>query len=179
MGNSAALVEHEPWGYPLRAKVLDRERGRASRHLLVAAEGQPDVPGGDEVRLEKPFDGFADAGHAALVVEGAAAPDLAAIDECLERRVLPPRRLADGYDVQVRHQHDRILVGLAGPTEQQRMLGEPRQLQPLVQDGVLRLQLGQEPVESRGIDLRRITVRHGWDPDQGLKTLHGPVPDLL
>ena len=89
--HGAALVEDEPGPDAAPGQLLDREpRGRAG-DLLVAAEREPDVLGRLEAVGEQPLHGLADADQAALVVEGAATPDLAVDDLGAEGGALPRR----------------------------------------------------------------------------------------
>ena len=86
----------------------DRLRRRAVG-LLVAAEREVDVAGGDEPDREQVLDGLEDDDERTLVVERSAPVHRAVGDASLERRVRPRVALVDGYDVVVRHQHERAI----------------------------------------------------------------------
>ncbi len=152
MRDGAALVEDEPRPHATSYQLVDGCLGRRAGDLLVAAEGQPEVLCRPVTGCEESFDRLTDGGDAALVVEGAAAPHGAVDDLGREGRVLPGRRLVDRYDVEVRHQHDRTVAARAGPTEEQTVAADTGELQLLVEQGELRLELGQQPVEGVGVD---------------------------
>ena len=83
--------------------------------LLVAAEGEPDVPGGAATVGQERLDGADGRDELALVVEGAAAPEQTVDDLAGQRRMGPARLVTDRHDVEVGHEDDRRLaVGLAG-----------------------------------------------------------------
>ena len=107
VGHRPALVEDEPGPHPAAYSSATAASAAVPDDLLVAAEGEPDVLRRLVAVGEQPLDCLTDRRDAALVVEGAAAPDRARVDLGRERRVLPGGRLVDRYDVEVRHQHDR------------------------------------------------------------------------
>ncbi len=123
-----------PTGLPMPAKAScaiappssTTNHGRTPRRSSSATASSAAVPNtsssqpkesqtswaGREVPLEQGLDGLADPDQAALVVEGAAAPDLAVDDRAAERVVLPGA--LDRHDVEVGHQHDRPRGARAG-----------------------------------------------------------------
>ena len=141
---------------PARAELLDGCRGVRPGGLLAGAEGQPDVARRDEPVGQQSLDRAADADERALVVEGAAAPDRAVVHLGRERRVLPRRRLVDGHDVDVRHQHDGVLLAAALPVQEQRVLEDPVHGEVLVHE---RERLGQRA--SEGLEAARRRGRPG------------------
>ena len=171
----AALVEDEPGAYAAAYQLRDRGRRGLPEDLLVAAERQPDVLRRRDVALQQPLDRLADADEAALVVEGAAAPDPAVDDVGAERGVLPGCLLVDGDHVEVRHQHDRPVGGAAAPVEEQAVGVDAGEVETLVQQRELALELGEERVEGIGVDQRRVAVRDGGDADECLQLRHHPV----
>src|SRR3546814_10343548 len=78
--HGSSLVEDEPRLDVAVAEDLDCGRRGLAHHLFIAAEAEPDVLLGGEALAEQTLDGFADAGQAALVVEGPAAPEDAVVD---------------------------------------------------------------------------------------------------
>ena len=159
---------HEPRPDAAPLQLLDGGVGRRTEDLLVAAERQPDVlRPGVKSPLEQGLDRLADPDQAALVVEGAAAPDLPVDDVAAERVVLPGA--LDRYDVEVGHQHDRPLAARPAPVEEQAVRVHPGQLEPLVQQRELARELGDELVERRGVDPLGLAVGDGRDADQRLQ----------
>ena len=150
----AALVDDEPRPDAAACELLDRLLGRRTEHLLVAAEREPDVLGRREVALEQGLDRLADPDQAALVVEGAAAPDLAVDDRAAERR-RAARSPSTGTTSRWAISTTGRVGARAGPVEEQAVGVHPGQLEPLVQQRELPRELGDELVERRGVDAAR------------------------
>ena len=122
--------------------------------------------------LEQGLDRLADPDQAALVVEGAAAPDLAVDDVAAERR-RAARSPSTGTTSRCAISTTGRLGARARPVEEQAVGVHPGQLEPLVQQRELPRELVDELVERRGVDALGVAVGDGRDPDQRLQLRDG------
>src|SRR5690606_22941552 len=79
-------------------------------NFLVMAEGKKDRPRGAEAALYEEFGCLDHRNERALIVDGAAAPDIAIRNRAGEGRMLPLvfRAGRDGHHVDMRHEQNRI-----------------------------------------------------------------------
>ena len=160
--DAAALVADEKRAYTAALELGNELRRAIARPLLRAGRGEIDVvggliPGGEQLldRLEKRHE-------RGLGIRRTASPDLAVGNVAGKRRVRP--RALGGHDVLMAHEHDRAVMRLALPAEEQ-VAVDDRALKFFVHEREQLRKLRVEALEAlRGID---VGIRRGVAADHG------------
>ena len=160
---------------PRRRQLLDGEDRRGAGHLLVAAEGEPDVLGRGEARSSS-------ASTAAQIATSSPLSSRVPRPQIAPSWISAPNGGCCQGASSSTGTTSRWAISTTGrsalwpgPVEEQAVGVDPGQLEPLVQQRELALQLGHELVEGGDVDEVRVAVRDRGDADQGLELGDGGI----